>query len=777
MIFLALAVPLAAAPPDRAAAERLLDRAAEQTDAGDYDGAVRDARAAAQLYAQLGDAASQAAAINEAGLAQLYAGAYPAARTSFDEALRVSSAARDVEGIVEERMNLASVDFFTGRYADAAAEYDAVSRLLDAHRAEEWTRRRTRILLANRATLDQRLGRYREALAAYRRALADTAELRDDEQAQMLVNVGVLYRRMGDPYKALDAYDRARAIFARDQHVDGELGVLKNRGIVLALDLARLEEARATFAEAFARASATGNAREALQAQLYGAETSLRLGRADEAAADFRAAYDSALRLETVEDQWKALYGLARCEALRGDDDAATRHLRDAVAVIEKIRDSIGVPSLKTGFFNDKREVIDALVALRLRHHASAADLLELIERGHSRGWRERLGLRARVDLQAIQNALDDDTLLLDYWTSSSGAAVVAVTKRSAAIHPIRVDAASIRALDEALTRGADWTQAAATIAKQLLPPLPSSRHLVVVPDGVLASIPFELLPLANGRVVEQRDVTYMPTAALLLRPARRAHRFAAPWTTILRAFADPLFGSAPLGDAPARLAGSAKEVRDIAGELGGASILHIGDDDRKEHLLAHRDAPLLHIASHAFVDPGAIEQSRILFSAARPGGAATYLFLAEAYELPLQNVELAVLSACDTERGRLLGGEGIESFSRAFLAAGARSTVTALWRVPDATTASFMRLFYHHLQRGTSRAEALRRAKLQFLQSRTALTHPHYWAAFVLTGEGLQPVSTALRWRTVVLAALALALLVAIGRIVTRLLAGKTEL
>jgi hypothetical protein len=76
---------------------------------------------------------------------------------------------------------------------------------------------------------------------------------------------------------------------------------------------------------------------------------------------------------------------------------------------------------------------------------------------------------------------------------------------------------------------------------------------------------------------------------------------------------------------------------------------------------------------------------------------------------------------------------------------------------VPDATTASFMRVFYHHLQRGVSRAEALRLAKLRFLRSGTPLNEPHYWAAFVLTGEGLQPVSSAIRWRTIAIATIAL--------------------
>jgi tetratricopeptide (TPR) repeat protein len=760
-----LSVPGSAADrqQQQAEAERLLDESAVQTDAGEYEAAVRAAQASAKLYAALGDALNRTVALNQAGLAQMYAGQYPEARASLEQALRVAVAANDAEGIVEERMNLASVDFFTGRYADAAAHYAAVGQVLDAHRAEEWTPRRRRILLANQATLDQRLGRYKEALAAYRLALADVSEVRGEEHAQMLSNIGVLYRRMGDPYKALDAYDQARAIFARDQHVDGELGVLKNRGIVLALDLGRLEEARATFADAFTRATAAGNAREALQAQLYRAETNLRLRNAAEASRDFRAAYDSAVKLETVEEQWKALYGLARCETLLGNEPAATAHLREAVAVIEQIRDALRIPSLKSDFFNDKREVFDALIALRLRQGAKVDELFALIERGHSRGWRERVGLKSTVELHAIQRALPSDAMLLDYWTSSYGAAVVVVTRDSSVIRPIAVDTDSIRALGDALARGAGpaWQAPATKISAQLLPPLPAGKpHIVIVTDGKLASIPFELLPVNGHPLIASRDVTYLPTAALLLRAARPPRRYAPPWTIQFRAFADPLFGSATLeshGEPTGRLLASAEEVRSIASELGGNPILRLGTDNRKEHLQQPTDAPLLHIATHAFIDPGAVEQSRILFSSDRPAGPATYLFLKEAYDLPLSNVELAVLSACDTERGRTTPGEGVESFSRAFLAAGARSTVTTLWRVPDTTTASFMRVFYHHLQRGSSRAEALRAAKLRFLESGAPLNDPHYWAAFVLTGDGLQPVPTAMRWRTIFLGAGAL--------------------
>jgi hypothetical protein len=113
-------------------------------------------------------------------------------------------------------------------------------------------------------------------------------------------------------------------------------------------------------------------------------------------------------------------------------------------------------------------------------------------------------------------------------------------------------------------------------------------------------------------------------------------------------------------------------------------------------------------------------------------------------------------MSACDTEKGRLIPGEGVQAFSRALLAAGSRSAVTTLWRVPDGPTAEFMKDFYYFLLRKhLSRAEALRRAKLDFLHSNTELEQPRFWAAFVLNGNGSDPLPTFISWRDIVLAVL----------------------
>ena len=61
----------------------------------------------------------------------------------------------------------------------------------------------------------------------------------------------------------------------------------------------------------------------------------------------------------------------------------------------------------------------------------------------------------------------------------------------------------------------------------------------------------------------------------------------------------------------------------------------------------------------------------------AAPGGPADYLFLREIYDLDLAGVQLVTLSACDTERGKVIRGEGVEGFSRALLAAGSASAIT----------------------------------------------------------------------------------------------------
>jgi len=88
------------------------------------------------------------------------------------------------------------------------------------------------------------------------------------------------------------------------------------------------------------------------------------------------------------------------------------------------------------------------------------------------------------------------------------------------------------------------------------------------------------------------------------------------------------------------------------------------------------------------------------------------------------------VLSACETNAGRLLGGEGVLRLSRAFLRAGASGTVATLWPVGPAT-ADVMAAFYRELARGRPTADALREAQLE--QRRGRWSNAFHWAGFTL--------------------------------------------
>ena len=88
--------------------------------------------------------------------------------------------------------------------------------------------------------------------------------------------------------------------------------------------------------------------------------------------------------------------------------------------------------------------------------------------------------------------------------------------------------------------------------------------------------------------------------------------------------------------------------------------------------------------------------------------------------------------------------GEGLVGLTRAFLHAGAKSVVAALWDVPGESTASFMTTFYGEIlhEGGRLRAHALAEAKRRMAEGQAdrdgiSRAHPYFWAAFVMTGDG----------------------------------------
>lgn len=741
---------------------------------GDYEKALARDAEAAQVYQRLGDSLHEARALDSRGSAGIFKGDYPGALADLNAALAIERARDDREGEVDSLNNIGTVHYLQAAYLEALRAYGEALRIVEQSGQQTWSARKHGITVANLAALYQRLGQEQQALALYQSLGKDKTDMEISERARLLTNQGALYRRLEDPQKALQTYREAMELLSKEENLAARIVVLKNIGIVEALDLKQPAEALAPFTEALRLAEKTGNRREAMQARLYLGETCALLGENEESRAQFEAALAEAKELGAVEEQWKALYGLGRALRETGDTKGAMARFREAIAAIESARAKLQLPSLRTDFLADKRDVYDALVELTLPS-GDAKTIFDLLERSRARNFQDRVA-RAAPALDAVQARLPQGSVLVEFWIGPHKSAALWATSTGAGVVPVEADFAQLEQLVKSVSTGeANWTELAAAAGNRLLGavPLAGARVLLVVPDGPLATVPFDVLSPGGGpMLIERVAIAYQPSAALLLRdPPRPGWSF--PWKRQLVAFADPRLGNAAPGlavdalgetEAPEPLPASADEARGIARFCHGRTELNLGAGDLKDRFIATASsAPLVHLATHATADMTVPERSRILFSPSGKDHRADYLFLKEVYGLDLRGVDLATLSACDTERGKTVRGEGVQGFSRALLAAGARSSITALWRVSDGASRELMKQLYYELNRGVPKAEALRTAKLRLLHSSSELREPRYWAAFVLSGDGLHPVPRFVPWSWF-FAALAVAVLIGAG-------------
>jgi CHAT domain-containing protein len=185
-------------------------------------------------------------------------------------------------------------------------------------------------------------------------------------------------------------------------------------------------------------------------------------------------------------------------------------------------------------------------------------------------------------------------------------------------------------------------------------------------------------------------------------------------------------------------LPGSRSEVEAISSLFPGSRRL-LGRDATEEAIKSLApQARRLHFACHGLIDERFPLSSALALTIpehAQEGQDNGLLQAWEIFEELRLDADLVTLSACDTGRGKEMGGEGLVGLVRAFQFAGARSVLASQWGVADDATADLMKRFYGYLRQGRSKDEALRSAQAEMIHSQS-FAHPYYWAAFQLTGD-----------------------------------------
>ncbi len=328
-----------------------------------------------------------------------------------------------------------------------------------------------------------------------------------------------------------------------------------------------------------------------------------------------------------------------------------------------------------------------------------------------------------------------------------------------------RVSALRLRqALDRLSVRGASLYE---SVFKPLEAALPGAKKLIIVADGALSYLPFEAIvsqgrnksaSQAPGFLIDRFAISYAPSASALASIKGRDH--STPPKALL-AFGDPDYDDPPAvrkgtssasGSPPAalssfergvvfnRLPYTRAEVAAISSLFPAASErVYVGAEAREQAIKAEKlsDYRFIHLAAHGYVNEERPARSGIVLSLANRQKEDGVLQMREVLQLKL-NADLVTLSACRTAVGKLIMGEGVVGLSRAFIYAGARSTVVSLWNVNDVATAELMKNFYQNLGRGMPKDDALRQAKLALTGRSMAIwRHPYFWAPFVLIGDG----------------------------------------
>lgn len=414
--------------------------------------------------------------------------------------------------------------------------------------------------------------------------------------------------------------------------------------------------------------------------------------------------------------------------------------------------------------FNEKKEGrsknISSIKEKIFELNENLDQLIEHIERNYKDYFNYKYNYSI-TNIDNLQNILKNDELLVEYFIGDEFIFICAISKKHFTVKKIKKS----KYLDRRMRRYRNLFSSTRTekfnylksfvatghyfyklLLKDILSEYNKVKSLVIIPDGLLNYVPFEVLltkkPNKNpcnfkvlDYLLEKYDISYSYSATLFCRNTRKSNK-----SNKILSFAPTFSASNPEREDALRsglesLKWNKKEASLPAKYFDSRS--YKGKYATKKNFIENASKySILHLATHGVVEDSNPMFSKIAFAPNNKSVDEGYLHAYELYNMKL-NTKLSILSACETGYGKLVKGEGVMSIARGFLFAGSRSIMMSLWQVSDYATYKIVNYFYKSLSEGLNKDEALRQAKLKYIKSSDKIkSNPAYWAPFVLIGD-----------------------------------------
>lgn len=259
----------------------------------------------------------------------------------------------------------------------------------------------------------------------------------------------------------------------------------------------------------------------------------------------------------------------------------------------------------------------------------------------------------------------------------------------------------------------------------------------------------FKPTAVPKGRVIICSDAVMIPFEALTTDVEGRdflinnyAFSYVYSARFLLKKFSNPPGKGNFLGVAPVSYAAylglqsltqSGATLTKSASNYGATKLLMNGEANTKNFLLQLPRYTIAAVFSHARAD--STDKEPVLFM------SDSMIRLSELQLIQNPSTQLIVLSACQTNAGKLAAGEGVFSLARGFASAGIPSIAATLWKADEDAIYAITKIFLQNIAKGICKDDALQAAKLSFIQNGSNKNRlPYYWANMIVAGNA-EPV------------------------------------